>query len=614
MKKILTIISIVAVAAVSCTKSVLKDNSTSGTGELSMNMSLSDMTRAMSDSDLLSSATVKIYKADFSGLVRSYNYGNIPSPFYLVADEYRVDVEAGEAVAENPNVASWDNKSYKGSQEFTIVAGQVTNVQVVANVNNAVTNITFDASVSENFNDGYKFTIGLDESSQLVYDLSKSGSEGYFIVAGLDEPSFNWTFSGTLAKDGSAFTKSGVIEGLQPGKLYKMNLKYTIKDGDLNFTLSVDYTTEDIEHVIIFEPVSTGISPSSPFEIWAGHATLHADVDAAEFPEPSVQFAYAAEGQEFTYVDGVNDSEGTWKADISGLTPLTKYTYMLIIDGVQQGDPATFTTAEAKPLPNGSFEYVSKVTNKDFYKFYDPNCNVEEGSYKFWGSGNGDEEAEGSASYKVITTIDENDKVHGDRSVVLTSQWAVVKFAAGNIFTGSFAGLVGTSGGMVNFGRPWKNLRPTSLKLHCKYITGAINRVDKTPPGETIKQNETMDEAEIKVALGTWNYKEYGGTKESPVQVNTTKSETFIDYSTDPNTIAYGDLILHHDGFELNYAEKESKVTSEWQVYEIPLIYNSLTDFPTHIIISCASSRFGDYFTGCDTAKLWIDAVELIYE
>ena len=84
-------------------------------GVLSMDMSLTDQTKAMSQDELLNTAQVKIYKADFSGLVRSYAYGNMPSPFYLAADAYRVDVVAGEAAKETPAAASFENKSYKGS-------------------------------------------------------------------------------------------------------------------------------------------------------------------------------------------------------------------------------------------------------------------------------------------------------------------------------------------------------------------------------------------------------------------------------------------------------------------------------------------------------------------
>ena len=557
---------------------------------------------------------MKIYKADFSGLVRSYAYNDIPSPLYLAADSYRVDVIAGEATAANPAAASWENKSYKGSKEFTITAGRETSVQVVASVNNAVTNITFDPSIAENFNAGYTFTIGLDASSQLVYNAAKSGAEGYFIVAGLVDPVFEWTFAGTLL-DGTSFTRTGTISDVLPGKLYKMNLMYTVKDGKLDFSLSVDYSTEIFDDTIIFEPVSTGLAASSIYEIWAAHATLHADVDATEYANSTVQFAYSSDGSAWTTVDGVNDSEGTWKADINGLTPSTTYTYKLLIDDVQVGEEKTFTTEAAPKLPNGSFEYVSNVSGESYYKFYDPNCGVEDGSYMFWGSGNGEgsEGVEGSAGMGiVITYVDTEDKVDGRQSVrAQTSQLAGI-LAAGNLFTGQFAGLVGTSGGKVNFGRPWTT-RPTALKLYCKYETGRMDIIGKTlPPGVSLT-NSDYDRAEIKFAIGTWDYKKYGGTPASPIHINTTDASTFVDFNTDASTIANGGLVIYNDGYSLNGADKVSGNTGVWKEYVIPLEYRDMDEIPTHIVVSCAASRYGDYFTGCSTSKLWIDAVELIY-
>ena len=310
MRKFISIISMgLVLGAVSCTKQEVSQEQ--GVGMLSMDMSVAAQTRALSEDELFNTAKVNIYKADYSGLVRSYAYSEIPSPLYLAADKYRVDVIAGEAVAQTPAIASWDSKSYKGSKAFEIVANQVTTVQIVANINNAVTKVAFDPTVAENFNAGYTLTMTLSDeaASSLVYDASKSGAEGYYIVADLFEPSLTWTFTGTLAKDGSTFTKTGVIENVQPGKLYSMNLKYTIKDGDLVFTLSVDRTTQIVDDTIIFEPVSTGLSASSIYEIWATRATVHADVDAAESEGKAVQFAYSTDGgSTWSYADGVNDS------------------------------------------------------------------------------------------------------------------------------------------------------------------------------------------------------------------------------------------------------------------------------------------------------------------
>ena len=185
-KRIFCAIATIAALA-ACTKP--SENYASGEGSLSLR--IAGMTKAaMSSDELLSTSLVKIYKADFSGLVRSYVYSEMPSTLYLPADSYRIDVTAGELSQETPAAASWEQKSYYGSKAFEIVAGSSVQVQVPATVDNAVSKISFDTTVAENFNPGFSFTVGLDLNSPetcLVYDASKSSSEGYFIIRGIEE-------------------------------------------------------------------------------------------------------------------------------------------------------------------------------------------------------------------------------------------------------------------------------------------------------------------------------------------------------------------------------------------------------------------------------------------
>ncbi|MGM9735558.1 MAG: DUF4493 domain-containing protein [Candidatus Cryptobacteroides sp.] len=615
------IMVLAALAAMSCTRETISEK-TEGEGSLTLGIRLPVTKAAMTSDQLLSSALVNIYKADFSGLVRAYTYSDAPSVIYLPADQYRVDVIAGEAAMQNPQTASWDQKSYKGSSSFEIESGIQVPVTVEASVSNAVSRITFDQSVAENFSEGFTFKVGLDlddESTCLTYDSSKSGCDGFFIISSMDEPALNWKFSGTLAKDQSSFIRTGSISDVAPGNSYQMTVKYTIKNGDLEFTLSVDYTTEVFDDVLVFEPVSTGLSSLNIYEVWAGHATVHADVDETEYSDPSaVNFAYRASGEDaWTTVDATRSSEGVYDATFYGLSGASSYEYKLVIDGEDIGEPKTLTTEAAHQMPNSSFEYVSLVSGESYYKWYDPSCSAEEGQTMFWGSGNGEgsEGVKGSASMGLeITVPDEDDKVDGDRSVRAQSTSIIGMLAAGNIFTGQFAGLVGTSGGKVNFGRPWTS-RPTALRLYAKYTASTINIVSSVPDGVTITKNEDYDRASVIIALGTWNYKTYGGTKDSPVLVNTTDASTFVDYSTDPSTIANAELILYGDGYQqINGGEKISAETSVWRQITIPLNYHTQTEYPTHIIVSCAASKYGDYFTGSDDAKLWLDKIELIYE
>ncbi len=598
MKKIYAIAAIaVILSAFSCSR-ISTDTSTDGEGSISLGVNIDGTKAAMSDEQLLNTASVKIYMADFSGLIREYTYGSAPSVIYLPAESYRVDVEAGEISKAAPAAASWEQKSYKGSTAFTVVPGVNTSVTVNAGVSNVITKVTFDGSVADNFNSGYTFTIGLSDSDaaqQLAYDASRSGSEGYFLPSGF-EPSLYWTFSGTLAKDGSSFSKSGTIASVEGGKIYTMAPKFTVKEGDLSFELNVDYSVDVISDIVVFEPVSTGLSKSQKYEIWAGHATIHADVDETEYTDPTViKFAYSGNGTDWTTVDATRDSEGVYSALIQGLSGNTEYSYKLVIDGEDVGSPMTITTPEARQLPNWNFETVSNDEGNKYYCFYDKSSSYPELQTKFWDSGNS-----ASASYGYVICNSSTDVPAGigsTRCAVLESAYAVVKFAAGNLFTGSFAGLDGLNG-KVNFGRPF-TARPTAVRFWYSYSAG---KVTNTASGCPLTKDD-YDSFSIQVALGTWSYSKYGGSQDSPVQVNTGNKSTLYKYQELPETIAY--CCLEENG---------TGSRSDWQQVTIPLEYTNLKAWPTHIIVSCASSKYGDYFVGCKDAKLWIDDFELLYE
>ena len=591
-----------AAALLSCSrKEIRTDSDSDKTGALILGVDIDSRsaTKApLSSDELLSTSRVNIYYADFSGLVRTYLYAEKPEVIYLPVNSYRVDVIAGEAAKENPSKASWEQKSYKGSATFDIQAGVNTSVSVAATVSNAVSKISFDPSVAEYFDAGYKFTVGIGENT-LEYDAAHSGADGYFLLDGIDEPAFSWTFTGTTG--GTPFTKSGVIEGIEKGKVYALTVKYTIKDGVGVFDLLVDYETNIYNDTIIFEPVSTGLSASSVYEIWAGHATVHADVDESEYNDPSlIRFAYSADGgSSWSSVAAVRSAEGVYDAVLTGLTPGTEYSYKLVIDGEDIGSPMSFTTEAAPAIPNGSFEQTSTSASGNYVEFYDTYENA------WWGSGNGSRGINGSADFGgfIICKPDTSEKVDGNQSACLVSDWALVKFAAGNLFSGYFAGLVGTSGGKVAFGRRFTG-RPTALKVWLKYSTGKINRISGSPAGVTITTND-YDTGRVQIALGKWNYRTYGGTSECPILVNTTDVSTFVDYATDASTIAHGDLKLTGNA---------SNSYNEWVEYTIPFEYHTETEIPQYIVISCAASMYGDYFTGCDTSKLWVDKMELVYE
>lgn len=586
------------------------DETPDGEGSFSVDIRMGEAATkaAMSQDELLSTAVVSIYKGDFSGKVREYSYSQIPETIYLPADDYRVDVVAGELAKENPVAASWDQKSYKGSSDVTISAGATSSVTVVAKVSNVISNVTFDESVSKAFSSGYTCTVGLgsNASDQLVYGSSESGKDGFFITSGF-EPSLYWSFSGVLAKDGTTFTKSGEIASVESGKRYKLVLKYTDNTGLLSFDLLVDDSTNKIYDDIIFEPTSTGVSKTSKHEIWAGHFTAHADVDETQYDKDEVWFEVREKGsQDWTKVSATRDSEGSFSAVVSGLTPSTVYEYRLCVTSLDSGNveqiPASsdVTTDKAVPVPNGGFETTSNAESSKYLSFYNPDSSDSTLQTQWWGNGNYGSTLVGSSS--VICYPDKSDYKEGTQSVCLQSRWVVVKFAAGNLFSGHFGSLIGTNGGTVYFGRPF-TARPTALRFWMKYSGGVINRESSGVPDDGKKGN--YDKASIRIALGTWDFKKYGGDSDSPVKFDTTDPSTFVDFSTDGSTIAFGEEIVASDS---------SNSANVWKQVTIPLNYSNLTTFPTHIIISCAASMYGDYFSGYDESKLWLDGMELLYE
>lgn len=644
MKKILYLTLILGTMIItSCKKDSVESIAEQGAISLSYGIAVSNdseivSTRAMSNDDLLNTAVIEIYKPLYEGLARRYvGQSNIPNPIYLPAtegasneDKYRVEVRAGEVVKETPAIASWDQPSYRGSTLFSVTAGNTatTEVKVTANISNAITKVTFGDGIAtgESAFSNYKFTIADENGNTLEYTSAKNEALGYFIIADdAFEPELSWIFSGTLT-NGDEFSRSGKFIAAQ-SKQYNIALTYTERNGDLSFTLNVDNTLTDIYSDIIFEPTATGLETTKSYETWASHTTLHAVVDVTEYDPEAVYFEYTL-GDEATAdwtnatrvkATGNKDENGvydsTFDAVITGLNANQSYTYRLVITKLADGSTEeivdgvkTITTDEAPTIPNASFEDYSNADSDKYPSFYNPSSTIVANQTQWWDSGNA-----GSGDYNfVICAVDEDDKKDGNASARLQSAYAVVKFAAGNLFTGKFGQVIGTKGGTVYFGRPFEG-RPSKIRFWVKYSTAKVNRTE----GVKITKDE-YDIGQIRVALGTWDPSKYGGTADSPVLVNTTDQSTFVDFNTDAATIAYGDLQITTDGTNysanINGTTDSSKNWNEWQQVTLDLEYHDLKTIPTHIIISCAASKYGDYFEGCEESKMWVDNFELIYD
>ena len=285
---------------------------------------------------------------------------------------------------------------------------------------------------------------------------------------------------------------------------------------------------------------------------------------------------------------------GTIEAVLRHLQPDTEYEvvgYAKSDSGDKESEIRIIKTGRLFELPNASFEEWS--VNDDTYY---PYSSIDKA---WWGTGNPGSKIAGiNISTPFSGTL--HDGATG-KCAQLWSQKASVmgigKFAAGNCFVGDFAGVVGTNG-LVRFGRPY-TLRPTSLKGWVKYERGVIDCVPTAGTGGKTPGLGENDEGIIYFALGDWEPARYGGTAESPVLVDTRNEATFFNPNND-GVIAYGEIRF--------------TASCDWYQFEIPLEYRDFDRTPTHIIIVCTSSRYGDYFVGSKSSIMWIDDFELCYD
>lgn len=323
-------------------------------------------------------------------------------------------------------------------------------------------------------------------------------------------------------------------------------------------------------------------------DAWATMAWLYGAAEEGT----QVGFRYRMAGEE-AWIDAprAEQSGGTFTACVRGLKPETDYEFIAYSND-DLSPVLTRRTEGIVQLTNGGFERWS-VRNDIVY----PHASDEEA---FWATGN-----VGAALVKATVTEGVSDirpNSTGNYSARLTSLFAnlfgVGRFAAGNLYIGNYVRNDGTHG-IINFGRPFVG-RPVALRGWVKYNRGLIDRVTTQPPGMTVATGDP-DCGMIYIALGDWDPAVYGGTAESPVEVATRRIEETAFDKDGEAVIGYGELAF-------------TESVGEWMEFTIPIDYRATNRIPTHIIVVCAASRYGDYFTGSTQSVMWVDDFELVYE
>ena len=279
----------------------------------------------------------------------------------------------------------------------------------------------------------------------------------------------------------------------------------------------------------------------------------------------------------------------------TGLRPNTTYEYR-VTAGTSVTAVQTFTTAGDEQLENSSFDEwsISGTGNRALYQPWD-----EDGK-PYWDTGNRGATTVGASN---STYVDEG----GRRFANLQSKYIVIKFAAGNIFTGQYVATDGTNG-VLSFGRPFTSF-PTKMRFDYKYHTSTINRTGgdwKEAYGNYITRElyeglkGQPDSCNVYIALGDWEPVMYDGV-ECPYLIRTRPSALHLFDFNDPHFIAYASLTKGED-------------VKQWTTETLTLNYRVRNRRPRYVIVVASSSKYGDYFTGSTKSVLWLDDFTLTYE
>lgn len=367
--------------------------------------------------------------------------------------------------------------------------------------------------------------------------------------------------------------------------------------------VNISYHNTTERWKLYVEPTDVKVSISQS-DVRATTAALTAEGDTSNV---SAGFSYRTSSTEdWTEVESseIIVEDGLFSTTINGLEPNTDYEFIASL-GEDSSIVVSATTESVLPLPNGDFEQWSfpatynGATNKSWFPF------AEDGA-QYWGTGNQGATTLGESFNLTTPTEDTCPTSTGVLAASLQSK-NTLKFATGSIFTGAYLKTAGTNG-IIGLGRPFTS-RPVGIRGWVKYNQGIVDMVGTIPPGVDIVKGETPDQGSIYVALGTWSPDKYGvstyetevlGTAEIPLIIDTRDSATFFNKNGE-DVVAYGELII-------------TESIDEWSQFEITLDYNTLDELPTHIIIVCSASRYGDYFTGSSASNMTLDDLEIVWE
>ena len=509
--------------------------------------------------------------------------------------------------------AGFDIPYYTGSKEVTIAAGGEVNETITCTLANVKVTVNFDPalvakvrSVAATVDDD-AVSNGTSATYSLAFTPTESSS-AYFPVSRLFA---NITVVNNKGISNSMRKELTDEEG-NPVKArdhFTLNIKESGQvTGDGGISVSVDPTTHEYSYTFyVSTKPTTGVTTTTGawdnlVYLKAENLSLGSGVSAEgikfQYREDVSSQSRASEADDEGWIDvKTTEKDGIYTAFISGLTADTEYEYRLVnVDGVEIQGAKSIKTAEAPTGGEATQEQLQNAGFENWYKsgsvWYAATETDYNGGNYMWDSSN-----PGSGNFGVNPTTQSTDVKYGGNSAAkLETQYAFIKLAAASLYYGRFNDLVGTKGAKIDFGQPFTS-RPIAFKGWYQYKPVAIDYVGSNQPENTVSKGD-MDQCSIFIILSKGTY-----------QVDNTKTETLLTAQNIWNNdqfIAYGELPV----------DQCVNTNGEWKEFNIPLQYkeSQFGEQPTHLIIVCSSSKYGDYFTGGKGSTLYVDDFSLVYE
>ena len=476
------------------------------------------------------------------------------------------------------------------------------NTETSAKVDCKIANVKVTVNYSEDFKTAFAgrdifVTVGAaDEKSSLKTMHFEYGSD-----AALYLPSNCGPLKATLnvsKADGSGdyYTLAETERLAEPKANDHFILNYQMgntNQGD--FTVTVDPTTNSYSYTFYINMTPNSVTADCNVNAWATFAYVEASnlMSTSNEIDPSkVKLQYRINGTTDWTEVVPEHSDGIYKTRLTGLADGTTYDYCLTIDK-DTTSTKTFVTEDAIELQNGGFEDWCTIQTQGLLSKVNtayPNASAD---IKFWDTSN--------TGANTMSTNDPTNKVtspviSGTYAAKLESKKVIIAFAAASLYTGTFGATdMGNMSATVNFGQSFTS-RPIALHGYYQYASAAIDNVNSgklEEAGLNVKEGD-MDECAIYIALTT-----------DIITVDNSDVKKLFD-PNDSRVIAYGTL---PSGAATNETENNG-----YKEFTIPLKYKNLTDKPTHIIIVCSASKYGDYMTGGEGSTLYVDEFSLVYD